>query len=131
MFYPDNRSPFDIGDLAGEIITSIEGVRTGSAEVTLNLKSGKQIAFYHHQDCCESVRLYDFETDTSDFSGALITSAEETRNDAGDEVGKWGTGTWTFYKIETSKGGIWMRWLGESNGYYSESVDVVWVNKGD
>ena len=61
--------------------------------------------------------------------------AEEVKNSDFDECKKpdeysesW---TWTFYKIETNKGGIWMRWLGESNGWYSEEVDLVWVNKPD
>lgn len=114
----------------GETIKSIEGLDKYSDEVIFTMDSGKKIVFTHIQDCCESVNLEDFEHDGID--GGLIISAEEVDGVIPDKSERdyWDDSqTWTFYKIETNRGGLWMRWLGESNGYYSESVDILWVNK--
>jgi len=124
-----------IKDLVGKTIKEVKGLEKGSEEVRIFTECGQEYMFYHLQDCCESVELNDFDGDAEDLTGALIVSAEEVENSDVDECKKpdeysesW---TWTFYKIETNKGGIWMRWLGESNGWYSEEVDLVWVNKPD
>lgn len=123
-----------ISELEGKVIREIAGLESGSEEVNIFTDCGKHYRFYHEQDCCESVDLDDFDGDPEDLKGGLIVSAEEIIN-SGDEESEGKphdyseSFTWTFYKIETNKGGIWMRWLGESNGYYSESVYLVWVNK--
>ena len=79
-------------------------------------------AFYHNQDCCESVYLTQVDGISDKIIGSRIVMAEEVV-DAKDT--KYGHITWTFYKIGTTKGMIDFRWQGESNGYYSESVDLI------
>ncbi len=101
--------------IIGKTIAKISGMDKESVEVEIRFEDGAEITFWHEQECCEDVRLVDFECDTT--PGAVIISAEGVEDRyAGD--------TWTFYKIETTKGEIWMRWMGESNGYYSEEVDI-------
>jgi hypothetical protein len=136
MNYYGNEVPLET--LVGRTIKSITGLEKGSDDVRVYTECGNEYMFYHYQDCCENVQIEDYDGYPEDLIGALIVSAEEvisTGDDGSETKGSekpneysesW---TWTFYKIETNKGGIWMRWLGESNGYYSESVDFVWVNK--
>jgi len=112
-----------LDELVGEKLVSVGGLEKGSEEVTFVTESGKAIMLYHSQNCCESVDLADFESDVEDFFGAMVISAEEVSREEKDI--EWGSQTWTFYKIETDKGGLWMRWIGESNGYYSEDVDIA------
>ncbi len=64
--------------------------------------------------------------DIYDLIGSPITQAEEcvsTDPLSGHEA--YESFTWTFYRIATAKGQVVFRWLGESNGYYSEGVDFV------
>jgi len=75
---------------------------------------------FHSQDCCENVRLHDIAGDLSDLLHAgPVLMAECVTQDAEDASE---SGTWTFYKLATKKGYVTLRWLGESNGYYSEEV---------
>ena len=79
-------------------------------------------AFYHKQDCCESVWLTQVDGISDKIIGSRIVMAEEVVDEKDTEYGHI---TWTFYKIGTTKGIIDFRFQGESNGYYSESADLI------
>ena len=107
--------------LNGLDIVEVDGLSVGSDEVTFKTLCGRQFKMYHNQDCCEDVSIDDVCGDVGDIIG-LVISAEE-RESEGDEGEYDETSTWTFYDIQTSKGSVNIKWLGSSNGYYSESVD--------
>lgn len=131
MIYLDKKVA--LSELVGKTIKEITGLEKGSEEVRIFTECGQEYLFYHRQRCCEHVELNDFEGEAGDLIGALITGAEVVTNECeGEKPDKYPQSwTWSFYKTETNKGGLWMRWLGGSNGYYSEIVDFVWVNKTD
>lgn len=112
----------------------------------------KTIRFYHDQDCCETVELIDIVGDINDLIGEELLMAEEVVSreelsapfresyikhelDRGrslkeiEEYGLVDSNTWAFYKFGTIKGYVTFRFLGESNGYYSEEVSVDIIEK--
>ena len=117
-----SKNDCDISKMNGEIIASIDGMEPGSTEITFHCESGNSFTMYHNQECCESVSVEDVCGDASDVIGGMVVSAEE-RTYSGEI--EYGSQTFTFYDIQTTKGSVNIRWNGESNGYYSESVDVV------
>lgn len=78
---------------------------------------------FHSQDCCESVYIESIVGDLDDLVGEPLLRAEEASSD--DDSGNYESATWTFYKFATIKGYVDIRFLGTSNGYYSESVSFV------
>ena len=83
--------------------------------------------FHHEQDCCESVFIEDIVGDVTDLEGTPLLNAEEVSGEIPADYERHEyheSSTWTFYKFATIKGYLDVRWLGESNGYYSESVDM-------
>jgi hypothetical protein len=114
-----------IEQLLGKTLTSAKNT---DREIIFESDDGKTFRFYHSQDCCESVRVEDVIGNLDDLVGSPILMAEEAtsnENPDGVAMGYQDSFTWTFYKFATIKGYVDIRWYGESNGYYSESVDLV------
>lgn len=129
MGWYDKQIPIE--ELKGKTIVRIDGLKKGSDEVHFYTSDGMRYKMYHEQNCCESVEIDDVSGDVNDLIGSPITIAEERTSDKNPEgvpVPEWQDSfTWTFYVLATVKGYVNIRWYGESNGYYSEGVDIVKV----
>jgi hypothetical protein len=102
-------------------------------------------AFYvmgHSLECCEEVFIKEIVGNLKDLLNSKILKAEESTSpadldtdlDEDDEVCNPGgagvySATWTFYKLATIKGYVDISWIGKSNGYYSESVNLYYCPK--
>ena len=118
MYYNSGTDvPFN--ELVGK---TLESIMEDTDELIFVTDDGNQYRMYHDQDCCEDVSIDDICGDLVDLIGTPILSAEvATNSNAPKEDDE--SSTWTFYKIDTIKGGVTIRWYGSSNGYYSESVE--------
>ena len=107
----------DVSCMLGHTIGDIS--EYGEGGLLFTLTAGEQFRMWHEQDCCEVVDLEDIAGELADLIGSPLTMAEMVTNAGHTE---YGSETWTFYKFATAKGYVTLRWHGESNGYYSESV---------
>lgn len=119
----------NISELIGKTIAKIKNNPNEDC-IDFHLNDGTKYRMYHNQDCCEHVRIDDIQGDLNDLLNSPITQAEESTNreDTFDKIECPDSFTWTFYKLATAKGYVTIKWLGESNGYYSESVSFNKIN---
>lgn len=131
----------ELKDLIGKTMARVENVN--DEEIVFTTDDGRRYKLYHSQDCCESVSVESIVGDLGDLVGSPILLAEEVSYSAEEDLPVEervrmqmerasktdyyydDSQTWTFYKFATIKGYVDIRWLGTSNGYYSESVDFA------
>ena len=82
----------------------------------------------HHQDCCETVYLADVVGSFEDLIGYPLLEVSESIVDIATEDY---SSTASYYNFKTVKASVQLRWIGESNGYYSETVDCYLYTTGD
>jgi hypothetical protein len=108
--------------LEHRLIKHIDGLAEDSEEVIFWMDDGTKYRMYHENDCCETVRIVEIVGDDPKALCDVAYVARAEQNSETADTTNRESGTWTFYRLDTSKGNIVIRWLGESNGYYSESV---------
>lgn len=103
----------------------VNTVHEDDYSVRFNLSDGRCILMKHDQDCCEDVRLVECDIDLLSVKG-LIKKFEKTTVEVD---GADSCCLATFYNITIGNDTFNMRWLGESNGFYSVGVSVYLLNK--
>lgn len=108
-------------ELKGQTITSIEH---NENEAVFTTSEGKRYQLYHDQDCCESVLIQSVEGDIQSVLNSPIDLAYEKIAHE-DENGQHESVTYSDFILETENVRLVLKWVGESNGYYSESVTFI------
>ena len=119
MIKSDMWNAIEFQDLEGETFIHIE---QNEDEILFHTANKQTIRMYHEQDCCESVTIEDICGDLDDLLNSPIIWADASES---SDKNASESATWTFYRLGTNQGSVTIRWYGESNGYYSESVSLT------
>lgn len=123
----------EFSELVGKTLVSVAGAKKDSEEIVFMCSDGTAYKMYHQQDCCESVWVEDVCGNPDTLLGSPLVIAEESCSSDVNPEGLMpperyqDSFTWTFYRLASVGGSVTIRWYGESNGYYSESVDFVTI----
>ena len=119
-------SDLNISIMAGMTLIDITGT-IGDDNIGFIADTGRSFSLYHDQDCCEGVFIEEIIGDLDDLLGSPLLIAEERSSIHEEDFyydgnSSYESVTWTFYELATIKGSVTIRWIGYSNGYYSEIV---------
>lgn len=110
-----------IEELIGKTIVAF---RFAVAEVIIDTKDGTRFCLYHKQDCCESVVLQELVGDIKTLLNEVVLEATQTFETPEDSE-EHESVTLTDFTIRTAKGTVVLHWIGKSNGYHSETVEIT------
>lgn len=116
----------ELEDLNGEVISHIDVDKT-SDEILITTESGRQILIYHAQECCEVVGIRSVSPDYTNAVKEIILSLNTTEMQF--DSAESDSQTITVVELKTTGCTVVSVWFGESNGYYSESVDIAEIIK--
>ena len=118
-----------IHSLLGDVLAYVD-IDEVNNQILLTTKNGRTVRVYHHQECCETVRIRDTEGDWHDLIGKVIVETSYSQSkDVDPPSGDPESWTLTELKFRVDDSTVINRWIGESNGAYSESVDFEDVPK--
>lgn len=116
-----------LNTLVGERIAYID-VDEGNYEILITTVSGDTIMIYHDQKCCETVSIESTEGDWYALKGKVVveTVHEESQAEVPPGLGSnLDSCTRSTLKLRVDDATVISRWIGVSNGFYSESVDIA------
>ena len=118
-------SPIAIKQLKGMTITAV--VYKEDDESLLIHLNTHVLEMIHFQDCCETVYLADVVGSFEDLIGYPLLEVSESVVCIPTECE---SATASYYNFKTVKASVQLRWVGESSGYYSETVDCYLYKTG-
>ena len=124
--YIDYSQAINIEQIKGMTITAVVYKETDES-LLIHLNT-HVLEMLHHQDCCETVYLADVVGSFEDLIGyPLLEVSESTVNTNSEDM----SSAASYYNFKTVKASVQLRWVGESNGYYSETVNCYLYPAGD
>ena len=121
-YSPDEyRNNINIEQLTGMTITAVV-YKEVNESLLIHLNT-HVLEMIHFQDCCETVYLADVVGSFEDLIGYPLLEVSESR--VGITSANAESSTASYYNFKTVKASVQLRWVGESNGYYSETIDCL------
>tara|TARA_R110000851_G_scaffold73880_1_gene162942 strand:- start:392 stop:778 length:387 start_codon:yes stop_codon:yes gene_type:complete len=106
-----------ISDIIGRTVFNVDQTED---EIYMIFSDGSLGRFYHDARDAAEVNIDDVNGDWADLIGHPLLVADERISESDT---RHGSETWTFYTFRGIGGSVDVKWHGESDGYYSESVE--------
>lgn len=113
-------------ELKGQIIEEITGLTENNYDEVFIKTNNGTYKLYHEQDCCEHVRIVKVIGNVNELIGEVIFAEEDSDANDPDWYNEYfdDSHTWTKYVLKTANASLEFWFLGESNGYYGESISI-------